>query len=1471
MVKDPKVAAGINQAGAAPSRPARGGIPVLGRAAGVPVSTPPQVVPQTAVGRAPERQLELARRHGAVIENGRLIPHPDGQGLLHHTGFALPTFRDDPVNGTSIPYRDDHGRQHQIGVEDMRRVTDPGGKTNYHFQVNGQPVSVPEGETPLFQVDKDGRRFTQAADGTRRELGYDRNAAAQAGVAPREAAAGAARAQALAEGADLTRRLQEKQAQAAAAQQRLSTAQKTVDAMQQASTSYGPEAQVKPSWEQQTAARQELMDAHFANESHAQELQALQKQHDDHYSAFVHSQRARQAEIGRYKSVAAESPADAPWQRDARTAHGDTRSADLNLITEAEKKDPATAAAMRRALLPQPTRRLLDAADKSFGAAEGGQPPAEGKSMSLHDMLMQAPEMKLGGWKTVDQAEAARSTAQHSLGIADPEKVRVARGADGSYSLTRKAADGSGADQPLATLDPRTQRITLAAGPDGKPTQAAIDMAAQGSPNGTPMYLPGGQPPLSAEEVSGLISQGLKATGSTTDRRQADAALTQAGLSPDAISKLVQQGRLSVQDGQLLNNKFNGGATSYADRDKAETAQRQEAGMQQMYQDAKGTKDKPNFESWLDKGDPQRDAQVQAKAKELGKSEDDVRRHLETQRIADWGTPLSQASHDQQSGLGYGLARKLGAIGLAEPTRTLPNGDLMPNPELGGDRAKFDAAINGAIGSKEAKEKARGLWDKYHDNYLSNVRSTLETMEKLPGAENYTAWRERMHKEGKVSGLSENQKAEKYLAEQKGRPWYTKLADTVGSNFIAGSHDLVAGIAGTAGLLTGSQTASDFAAEKAGQAERSTAALQYTGSDGLLHNLVGGLARAAPGAAASAATGGAGGAAAMAFTQGAGGTYADLYKRHTDEGMTPEQAHQASFKAAAASGAVSAALSGIFPGGANALNNPAAREAAKKSFGSVMKSFLKGAADEVPQEVIDSGFSHMVSEMNKGKTAKEAAASFIEQLPETMATAGVMGGAVQAGADIREGSRGASQSASASPTGYVDPSIMPNGKQSFNTVDAEGREVVPPGSPEQPRRPGVPITPTAMEGQVIAGQSSARTPIPQTTTRNDTGSGQPLQTTANNSKPSQTSPPPAANLTEVGQVLDNIKRLQDKAKDGPLSQDEQRELDHNEKVLAQTRVKNLEKEQQVTRSLPNPRELDPVKTKALADAKAVLARPAPGEPSSSSHSRGGGETLGTTAATNGGTPLEGHGTGTQAPAFTANEGEKDKKKSDGSLHVSAKDELAAIRSDLKTFSEGWSPPAHRILGEISQGSNSTIVDDEHTDSFGSKSSQTDDELPYWTEYYNEVGRQKDNLEPLLESIRAHSATLTKNPNHLGIQISEGEGSSYDTIKRHGKVVGHIITHGPSTKKWEILEEFAHYRANQGWKSKEIKTLTDTLKKGVPKPGGGRQYLSNEKAVAEEIIIKQHLLENVTSLSNADRRVIQNQINQLYRYGFRRKY
>jgi hypothetical protein len=1196
--------------------------------AGTAQSTPPRSestvpAPAPALIRAEVAsagQLEEAKQHGAVIQDDKTVPHPDGQGgLLHQTGFALKGFRETD-EGTTIPYRDDHGKQYPIPAQDMRRVTDSNGKVNYHFNVNGKPVSVPEdSQAPLFKVDAStGKRFIHAEDGSLREAGVDRNTAAAVAVPLHEQAAQGASEKKLAEGAALTRQLQDTQAQAAAAKQRVADAHQAVTAANQTS---GPDSQT-----QRIRAMEEGIAAEESHKSLTQKVQDLQTQSDAHYRSLVNDQRARGAVTNEVRSAAVESPTDAPWQKDSRSLQGDPRATDAKLIAAAGKSDPAHVEAIGKAQVSAPTKRVFDAAGKAFGGAGGqpGAPAAEGQSMSLHEMLMQAPEMKQGkGTREVKvdqakaaQATAAQATAEDTLGIDDPKNVRVTRGADGGYNLSRPAADGSGPGQPFATLDAKSNRITLIPGADGKLSQEAQDMAAKGSPNGTPIYHPGGQPPLSTVEVGDLINKGVQATGSATDRKQADAALTQAGLSPEGIDGMVKQGRLSVQDGKLLNDKFNSGVNSYAERQAGEAAQKQDTELQQMQQEGNGTKDKPIFKSWLDKGDPQRDAQVQAKAKELGVSEDEVRRDLETRRAMDFNTPLTQESHDQQSGMVNGLKRGLGLGGQAETTRTLPDGSILPNPELGNDRAKFDAAIAASGGTPEAKAKAQGLWEKYHDNYLNNTRSTLETMPKLPGVENYMAWRGRMQEKGDFNNLSENQKAEQYMKEQKGRPWYRKLADNVGSNLLAGSHDLVAGIAGAGGLLTGSKTLSDFAAEKAGDAERTTAALQHTGNDGAVNNVIGGVARAVPGVVAAVATGGTAGAAAMSVAQGSGNAFADAYKYHTDQGMSPEAAHKAAAGTAIAVGAVSAVADKIFPGGAKMLNNPATREVARKSFGTAMKTLFKKAGKEVTEEALNNGFSHIITEVGKGKTVQEAAASYMEQLPESVA----IGHAVGAAQHLGGGGSGATGGAAAvlplhgGGAAQPPPTAASHGQTAATSATVQTEHVdqgahaplsgPPPimtasvDGPDEPLTPhgsGAHITPTGVEGGVVPGQSAApsvQQQIPLNTTKDDQAS------------PTHLAPELPAKLENAGKVHDRIAALQEKKQGGSLSPGEALELHHSENIVALTQAHNLEQEQRVLGSLTKPRELDPVKTQALADAKAVLARPDPGQspPSSSSGS-----------------------------------------------------------------------------------------------------------------------------------------------------------------------------------------------------------------------------------------------------------------------------
>ena len=570
-------------------------------------------------------------------------------------------------------------------------------------------------------------------------------------------------------------------------------------------------------------------------------------------------------------------------------------------------------------------------------------------------------------------------------------------------------------------------------------------------------------------------------------------------------------------------------------------------------------------------------------AQKHGVDPKDLRYHMEMQRLQDWSRPSSSLYHKLQQ------SRAAGNHGPVERTRVLPDGRITVNPALGNDQASFEQAIQNTYASDEAKEAARQMWPAYHDRWLRMAREKLETGLTVPGVENYHQWRERNLPEGKLSHkdaagnvtglLTQNEMAQRYMDEMKTRSGWRKLVDNVSSSLVAGGGQIIAAGMGAeamgrgaleslTGLDLGAQEFSEAAAEKARENRALTQTHELTGTtDGFGSRVISGVAQALPSTVLSMVSGGGPGTAAvLGALQTVGGQYAETYASNIDQGRDHDEAFRRSAPAAAFSGVMSGLLTKAFPGGTTALNSGAVRStlssganrlALKGGITDAIRAYAattvngakvlaRGALDEIPQEVLDEGISQLSSAYAEGRDPKAAVKEFIGGLPQLIATAGILGA---------------------------------------------GGEHIGQSHAEQPQR-------QQMQGTQPVAPPLPQHKIPEATTQSGNGSGQPPQTMANNRQPPQTypAPAPAATLQEVGKVLGNIERLKDKAKDGRLSLDEQRELDHNEKVLAHTRVKNLEKEQQVIRSLPKPRELNPHKTQVLADAKAVLARPVPGDP-----------------------------------------------------------------------------------------------------------------------------------------------------------------------------------------------------------------------------------------------------------------------------------
>lgn len=77
---------------------------------------------------------------------------------------------------------------------------------------------------------------------------------------------------------------------------------------------------------------------------------------------------------------------------------------------------------------------------------------------------------------------------------------------------------------------------------------------------------------------------------------------------------------------------------------------------------------------------------------------------------------------------------------------------------------------------------------------------------------------------------------------------------------------------------------------------------------------------------------------------------------------------------------------------------------------------------------------------------------------------------------------------------------------------------------------------------------------------------------------------------------------------------------------------------------------------------------------------------------------------------------------------------------------------------------------------------SDGESEYWSEYYDKVGRQGDNIDDLIESAKRRPYGR-----HGNLSVEQGEFGSY---------LNGVIQYGENTKRWEFIEEFLHYNVDK---------------------------------------------------------------------------
>lgn len=141
---------------------------------------------------------------------------------------------------------------------------------------------------------------------------------------------------------------------------------------------------------------------------------------------------------------------------------------------------------------------------------------------------------------------------------------------------------------------------------------------------------------------------------------------------------------------------------------------------------------------------------------------------------------------------------------------------------------------------------------------------------------------------------------------------------------------------------------------------------------------------------------------------------------------------------------------------------------------------------------------------------------------------------------------------------------------------------------------------------------------------------------------------------------------------------------------------------------------------------------------------------------------------------------------------------------------------------------------------------------YWSEYYDKVGRQGDNIDDLIESAKRRPYGR-----HGNLSVEKGEFGSY---------LNGVIQYGEDTKRWEFIEEFLHYNVDKNHsllnKRKEFRNLL--------KANGVRGNLGR---AAEEMAVKQWLLDysNLLGFDDVTKELLKNQIEQLGKYGIKYGY
>lgn len=548
--------------------------------------------------RAQKAALANAKRQGVKIAPDAtgaetIQRHPDGQPVYEAGFVGQPQISD---KGGSVAYRDARGQRYDVPFDAIRSEPDPTGETFYSFDVTGpdgqkQTMRQPAGTKPLFRVDPGtGSRIVDVTDPATgsvqpRVVGVDPLVANKAAIEKRKNAAQLAQNERSGTAEELRLQLAQKDTLLQPVRQKLREAQEAADKLAKEKSTYEQAADgyyavtslgdgVEPmrrkvdspqeiakadAWVKNRAATEKaLMEAKAAHDPAAAEIQAMQERRDALALETLKENRRAQAEIRRMEEAAkaGQDVTKPDWQQRAESLTRDAKLDDLAAVADLETAGDPLAPDVQRAAMPDAAasinRMMSGMLNNGLDLLNAGL--GVGSKSTLERAIADSPTMTQRTGKPATTDEARRIAAK-SLGITDPASVEVTPNPLGHLELRY------GNDE-FASYEPDRNRITIMQTAGGLHERAA-DLIAKADKDGVPVYLSNTYPnkaeqPFTAAELRDLLVQGVDAVKTADSPESAEAALAQAGLAPNDIRGMVRSGKLSVQDGRMMLDKFHG-------------------------------------------------------------------------------------------------------------------------------------------------------------------------------------------------------------------------------------------------------------------------------------------------------------------------------------------------------------------------------------------------------------------------------------------------------------------------------------------------------------------------------------------------------------------------------------------------------------------------------------------------------------------------------------------------------------------------------------------------------------------------------------------------------------------------------------------------------------------------------------------------------------------------------------------------